>query len=85
VAKATRTPNNIYILNEIKEEVCCVGKEDESWLWHVRMGHIHIDNLVNINKKQYVREMSKITKPTDTMCKHCHHGKQKKIEFKTKE
>jgi hypothetical protein len=85
VATISRTPNNIYILNEIKEERCCLGKEDESWLWHRRMGHIHFDNLVKINKKQSIREIPKITKPTNTMCKHCQHGKQTKVEFKTNE
>jgi hypothetical protein len=72
----TRTPNNIYILNEIEEERCCLGKEDETWIWNMRMGHIHFDNLVKISKKQVVREMPKITKPTNIMCKHCQHGKQ---------
>jgi hypothetical protein len=28
--KTIRTPNNIYILNEIRKEICCLGKEDES-------------------------------------------------------
>jgi hypothetical protein len=49
------------------------------------MGHIHFDNLVNINKKQAEREMLEITKATNTMCKHCEHGKQTKVEFKAKE
>jgi hypothetical protein len=29
VETMTRTPKNIYILNEIEEERCCLGKEDE--------------------------------------------------------
>ena len=61
VATATRTPNNIYILNEIRKESCCLGKEDESWISHKRMGHIHFDNLVNIRRNKVVREMSEIT------------------------
>ena len=32
VATTSRTPNNIYILHEIKKEKCCLGREDESWL-----------------------------------------------------
>ena len=32
VATAYRTPNNIYMLDEMKRERCCLGKEDESWL-----------------------------------------------------
>jgi len=30
VAIASRTPNNIYILDEIKKEKCCLGREDEN-------------------------------------------------------
>jgi len=37
VATASRTSSNIYVLNEIGNEKCCLGKEDESWLWHRRM------------------------------------------------
>jgi hypothetical protein len=56
VAIVTRTPNKIYILNEIREERCFLGKEDESWLWNRRMGHIHFDNIVKIIKKKVLRE-----------------------------
>ena len=85
VATASRTPNNIYMLDEIKRERCCLGKEDESWLWHRRMGHIHFGNLIKISKKQAVREMPEIKKPKIGMCEPCQHGKQTRVEFKTKE
>ena len=45
------------MLDEIKREKCCLGRIDEIWLWHRRMGHLHFDNLVKINKKHAVREM----------------------------
>ena len=45
------------MLDEIKMERCCLGKEDESWFWHKRMGHIHFGNLIKISKKQAIREM----------------------------
>jgi hypothetical protein len=32
VAIAIRTPSNIYFLNEIGKERCCLGKDDEIWL-----------------------------------------------------
>jgi hypothetical protein len=67
VATTIRTPNNIYILNEIGKEIICLGKENESWLWHKRMRHMNFDNLVKIGKKEAVREMPKISKPTSTM------------------
>jgi hypothetical protein len=40
VAITARTSRNIYVLRETRNEKCCLGKEDESWLWHRRMGHM---------------------------------------------
>jgi hypothetical protein len=85
IATTTRTLRNIYVLSEIGNEKCCLGKEDESWIWHRRMGHIHFDNLVKVNKREAVREIPHITKPTNTLCKHCKQGKQTKTRFKSKE
>ena len=68
---AIRTSNNVYILNEIKGEIFYMGKTDESWLWHRRLGHMNFDNLVKIDTKQAMRDMAKITKPSNTICKHC--------------
>jgi hypothetical protein len=85
VAMAARTSSNIYVLSEIGNEKCCLGKEDESWLGHRRMGHMHFDNLVKVSKREAVREMPQITKPTNTLCKHCQQGKQTKTRFKSKE
>jgi hypothetical protein len=85
VATAARTSSNIYVLSEIRNEKCCLGKEDESWLWNRRMGHMHFDNLVKVSKREAVREMPQITKPTNTLCKHCQQGKQTKTRFKSKE
>jgi hypothetical protein len=85
VGTAARTSNNIYVLSEIGNEKFCLGKEDESWIWNRRMGHLHFDNLVKVNKRQSVREMPQIMKPTNTLCKHCQQGKKTKIGFKSKE
>ena len=68
VATATRTPNNIYVLDEIESEKCHLGKKDESWLWHGRMGHIHFDNLVKVYKNQAIRIMLEVTNPTNFVC-----------------
>jgi hypothetical protein len=82
VATAARTSSNIYVLSEIGNEKCCLGKEDESLLWHRRMGHMHFDNLVKVSKREAVKEMPQIMKPTNTLCKHCQQGKQTKTRFK---
>jgi hypothetical protein len=85
VATAARASSNIYVLSENGNEKCFLGKEDESWLWHRRIGHIHFDNLVKVSKRETVREMPQIMKPTNTLCKHCQQGKKTKTRFKSKE
>jgi transposase InsO family protein len=49
------------------------------------MGHIHFDNLVKVSRRKVVREIPRITKPTNTLCKHCQQGNQTKTGFKSKE
>jgi hypothetical protein len=85
VGTFVRTSNNIYVLTEIGNEKCCLGKEDESWLWYKIMGHMHFDNLFKGRKREAVREMPQIIKSTNTLCKHCQQGKQTKTRFKSKE
>jgi hypothetical protein len=85
IATTVRTSSNIYVLSEIGNEKCFLGKEYEIWLWNIRMCHIHFDNLVKVNKREAVREIPQITKPTNTLCKHCQHKKQTKTRFKSKE
>jgi hypothetical protein len=82
IATAVRTSRNIYVLSKIVNEKCCLGKEDESWIWNKRMGHIHFYNLMKFRKRETIREMPQITKPTNTLCKHCQQGKQTKTSFK---
>jgi hypothetical protein len=65
VATIVRTSSNIYVLSEIGNEKCCLGKEDEAWLWQKIMGHTNFENLVKVSKKVVVREIPQIMKPTN--------------------
>jgi hypothetical protein len=85
VATTTRNPNKIYVINEIGKEIFCMGKENESWLWNKRMGHMNFDILVKINIKEAVREIPEISKLENTLCKHCLQGKKTRTKFKSKE
>jgi hypothetical protein len=84
IVTTARTSSNIYVLSKIGNENCCLGKEDEGWRWNKRMGHIHFDNLVKVSKKKAVREMPQITKPSNTLCKHCPQGNISKTRFNSK-
>ena len=71
VGIAPRTSENVYILNTKLNEKCHLNLMDNSWLWHRRLGHINFDNLVKISKLGAVRNLPKITKPANSICKHC--------------
>jgi len=55
VETSTRSPNDIYKLDEIKMKGCFLAKKHESLLWRKRMGCIKFDNLVGINKNEDLR------------------------------
>jgi hypothetical protein len=52
VGTAARTSNNIYVLSEIGNAKCCLGKEDEIWIWHRRMSHIILITLSKSEKEK---------------------------------
>ena len=84
VGTTTKTPENVYILNTKLDEECHVNLVDESWLWHRRLGHIKFDNLVKVGNLGAVRNLPKITKPSNPICRHFQLGKQTRIRFRTK-
>lgn len=62
-----------------------MGKVDECWLWHMRLGHLNFDSLVKVSKRGYLRHIPQIIKPTNTFYDECQRGKKTKVSFKTKE
>jgi hypothetical protein len=75
VAKGIRTENNVYVLKENREE-CHLRKHDESWLWHRRLGHLNFDHLIKLKNLEAVKDLPRISKPQDSVCKPCQVGKQ---------
>ena len=74
VAKGIRIENNVYVLKEEKQEFH-VSKYDESWLWHRRLGHLKFDHLIKLKNIEAVKDLPRISKPQDSMCKPCQVGK----------
>jgi hypothetical protein len=75
VAIAPRTSSNVYILDIKEEEECYMSQVDESWLWHKRMGHLSFENMIKDSIKEAVKDMPKIIKPSNHVCKHFQLGK----------
>jgi hypothetical protein len=74
VAKCIRTDNNVYVLKEDREE-CYISKHDERWLWHRILGHLNFDHLIKLKSLEVVKDLPRIPKPQDSMCKPCQVGK----------
>ena len=68
----------------MEDASCLIVQNDDVWLWHKRLCHVNIDNLVSINKMKKVRRLPKLKKPDNTMCKQCQLGKMTKSSFKRK-
>ena len=49
------------------------------------MVHLIFDNLIKSNKKEAIRDLPKVIKPSDSICKHFQIGNQTRVRFKTKE
>ncbi|KAK2977314.1 hypothetical protein RJ640_014213 [Escallonia rubra] len=74
--------NNVYSiqLNDLaNQDVKCLSAISEtSWLWHRRLGHMHMEHLKDISSKELVRGLPKIKFEKDKVCDACQMGKQKK-------
>jgi hypothetical protein len=63
---------------------CLVSKEEDSWLWHRRIAHIHMDHLNKLISKDLVVGLPKLRFEKDKLCDACQKGKQVKVSFKSK-
>ena len=50
-----------------------------------RLGHINFENLIQLNKREAIRDLPVMKNLTSSICKQCQHGKQTRVKFKTKE
>ena len=55
-----------------------VAKVDNNWLWNKRFNHINSDNIVKWITTLDVRDLPKIVKPTNMVCKERAMEKKKK-------
>ena len=52
-----------------------VVKVDDSWLLHRRFCHVNFDNIVKASMTNAARDLPKIVKPSNTVCRECVMGK----------
>jgi len=76
--------NNVYLLDIYSSCSigCLLSKHDESWLWHRRITHIHMNHLNKIISKDLVIGLPKHKYEKDHICEACQKGKQTKYSLK---
>ena len=76
--------STVYMLNvsSIIPMNCLLSRDDESWLWHRRLAHIHMHHLNRIVSKDLVIGLPKLKFERNKLCEACQKGKQTKSSFK---
>jgi len=75
--------NNMLNVSCITSSTNCLPtRNDESWLWHRRLAHIHMHHLSRIASKELVVGLPKPKFERYKLCEACQKGKQTKSTFK---
>jgi hypothetical protein len=67
-----------------KESICLAAINENSWLWHRRLGHVNMELLSKLSKLDLVKGLPIIKFVKDKICDACQLGKQTKSSFKKK-
>ena len=69
---------NIYTIDieyAYTHDKCFSTLHDDSWLWHIRLGHASMDLISKILKNDLVKSLPKINFQKDRICETCQFGK----------
>lgn len=80
IAIVQMTSNRMFPLNIKNVHTCLMAKEDDSWMWHFRYGHLNFNGLRTLHQKQMVSGLPMITIPSK-VCEECVIGKQHREKF----
>jgi len=70
--------NNVYMINLDKTSnpaQCFLSKDNDSWLWHMRIAHINMEHLNKLISKDLVIGLPKLRFEKDRLCDACQKGK----------
>ena len=64
------------------DDPCIMAWDHYSWLWHRILGHIKFDHLIKLKNIEAVKDLPRISKPQDFVCKPYQVGKLTRTQFK---
>ncbi|KAK2456950.1 putative mitochondrial protein [Trifolium repens] len=82
IVKVPMSRNRMFVLNIQNDVAQCLKMcyKEESWLWHLRYGHLNFGGLELLSKKDMVRGLPYINHPNQ-VCEGCLLGKLFKMSF----
>lgn len=77
---------NIYIINfeNQNEDICLAAVQDQTILWHRRLGHVHMELINKLVTKNLVKGLPKLKYEKTGICNACQLGKQSRNSFTSK-
>ena len=73
----------VYLDNMSSNNACLMAKkEDESWLWHRRLGHASMHVISKLCQNDLIVGLPKLSFDLNKVCDACVKGKHKKSSFK---
>ncbi|KAM6587476.1 hypothetical protein CsatA_010081 [Cannabis sativa] len=79
--------DNVYVIDVDSfdsKNKCLTVMNDNSWLWHRRLGHASMDSISKLVRKDLVIGLPSIPFVKDKLCDACQFGKQIKTSFHSK-
>ena len=52
IGKGDQTRSNLFYL-DLDDATCLIAKLDDTWLWHKRLCHVNLDNLISISNMRF--------------------------------
>lgn len=84
LAEGVRTSDNCCIIDSHsqQEDTCLLTPKDETNLWHQRLGHLKFGDLTSLSKKGIVKDLPKLSKVDNFICKSYQIRKQTRVSHK---
>ena len=82
IAKVPMSKNRLFLIEIQNNNIKCLKAclKDNSWLWHLRLGHLNFDSLKLMSSKSMVKGMPPINQPNQ-LCEGCLLGKHSRNAF----
>src|SRR5438034_2119181 len=80
IAFSGRLKGKLYLVDftttRVTPETCLMAKSSMGWLWHRRLAHVGMRNLVKLQKGEHILGLTNVIFEEDKVCGACQAGKQ---------